>query len=420
MNCEIITIGSEILLGDIVNTHSKFLSQHLNDLGFDVLWHTSVGDNKNRLKMAVELAINRSDLIILTGGLGPTQDDITKEIVAETLNEELIENATLKEIIQFKFKNSDNKIIENNLKQAKIFKDAVVFENKNGIAPGLVIEKNNKIIVLLPGPPNELQPMFKNCVMPYLKKFSSYVILSKNVHLYGIAESQVDCKISNLLKQSNPSVGIYAKKNEVRLRITCKQKTEKECLGKINDVLKQIQEKFKPYIYGVDVKNLETALVQNLINCGKTLAIAESCTGGLVAAKIVSVLNASKCLKFGAVCYTNEIKNKILNVNKNDLEQFGAVSPTVARQMADNVRLISNSDIGVSTTGLASPVKLNNLEQPAGLVFFGISTKKNSSVVKINFQDKFKLSREEIINLAADYAMNLVLKSILNLDGCEQ
>ena len=251
--------------------------------------------------------------------------------------------------------------------------------------------------------------MYENYVENYLQQFSANKILSKNLYLYNITESEVDEKICNLLKQTNPSIGIYTTNSkEVRLRITCKHENIEKCKNEIQKIEQKIKTKLTTYIKPQSTKNLENALIENLIKQKKTIAVAESCTGGLIASKIVSVPNASHCFNFATVCYTNQMKNKFLNVKQADLEKFGAVSRQIAKQMANNVRILANTNIGLSTTGLASPTL--NTKQPTGLVYFGITTDKTSTTFKKIFNNTPKLDRNEIIKLATNYALNLAIK----------
>ncbi len=418
MNAEIITIGSEILIGDILNTHAQFLSKQLNSIGIDVLWHSSVGDNKTRLEQILKFAISRSDLIFLTGGLGPTQDDITKQILSKTISMPLIEDATLKLKIKAKFKQKNIYMPQSNLKQAQIFEGSTIFENKNGTAPGIAIKFDGKTIILLPGPPNELVPMFENEIMPFLEKLTNCVIKSKNIYLYGITESQVDEKIAHILKnETNPSVGIYAKPEQIRLRITCKAQNENQCDNLIENMFEKIKLKLESFIYSTDEAGMEHALVKAALENNKKIAVAESCTGGLIASKIVSVKNASKCFNFAAVCYSNEMKEKILKVNHVDLEKFGAVSSQVAQQMAKSAQLISGADVAISTTGIADSGGENEKNKPIGLVFVGLATNEQTIAFKVNFHSDSFNQRKKIINSTSLFAMNIARKTILNLEN---
>lgn len=414
MNAELICVGTEILIGDILNTHSQYISRKLASFGINVFWHTCIGDNETRIQNAIETALKRSDLIFITGGLGPTQDDITKQAVAKAIRKNLVEDEALKNIIIEKFKSKCKNMPLSNLKQAQIFKNSIIFENKNGTAPGLAINcENSKTIILLPGPPNELIPMFENEVEPFLQKLKNCTIKSKNIYIYGPTESEVDEKLENLLKLKNPSVGIYAKPGEIRLRVSCRAKNEVECNNEIEKIIEQIELKFKEQIFGIDINSMENALVKTAIEHKKTIAVAESCTGGAIASKIVSIEHASKCFNFSTVCYNNEMKQKILGIDPKILEKFGAVSAQVAQQMAASVRLISKSDIGISTTGIASPGGEEGPQKPIGLVFVGLSTTEKTVAFKLIL--KGSKSRKNIINQASIFAMNAARQIAKNL-----
>ncbi len=332
MIAEILNVGSEILLGDILNTNARYLSLKLSEIGIDVLWHTCVGDNEDRIKTAVDFALKRADLLFITGGLGPTKDDITKEVIAKICEKDLVEDLKIKEKIENKFKLRNLTITPNNYKQSLVIKGAKVFENNFGTAPAMVIEHDEKKIILLPGPPNELKGIFETKLKGYLEAFKDSVILSKNIYIYGLTESKVDDLISDILLYHNPTVGIYAANNQVRLRVTAKEKTNIICQEMINSVIEKIKERIGGFIYGIDVNNLQTVLVDVFKNKKKTLAVAESCTGGLISSKIVEVKSASSIFKLGAVCYSNEAKEKILNIKKSILQKYGAVSQIVAKQ----------------------------------------------------------------------------------------
>lgn len=414
MNAEIICIGSEILLGNIIDTNSQFLSENLTSFGINVFFHTCVGDNENRLAETLKIALNRSNIIFITGGLGPTVDDITKQVIAKTLKINLVENSQLKNTIISKFKEKNIAMPLNNLKQAQIFENSKIFTNEIGTAPGLALTyKNKTTIIVLPGPPNELIPMFKNEVEPFLQKLKQNIIKSKNVYLYGIAESEVDEKIENLLKLKNPSVGIYAKPGEIRLRVSCKAKNEKICNDEIEKIVNKIKSKLKNHIVGIDIESMENALVKTAIEHNQTISVAESCTGGNIASKIVSIKNASKCFKLAAVCYNNEMKQKILGVDPKILNEFGAVSAQVAQQMAQNVRIIANSSIGISTTGIVGPGGEESKTKPIGLVFVGLSTKEKTMAFKLIFKNN--KSRTKLIHLTSLFAMNSARKLAENL-----
>lgn len=355
MNCELISVGTEILLGDIVNTNSQYLSKRLASLGIGVLHQSTVGDNRERLLRAMDEAFRENDLIILTGGLGPTPDDLTKEVCAEYFGLPMYTDEAIAAKIRGYFDKKGIEMPESNLKQALIPEGSIILQNNNGTAPGSIIEKNGKIAVILPGPPFEMKPMFEESVVPFLRQFSDRIILSHNVRTFGIGESAMSERVSHLLENANPSVAPYAKSGEALLRITAAEKNEDEAEKLIAPVLEEIKELLGDYIYGIDTENIEEATVKLLKEKRLTVAFAESCTGGYCAKRITDVAGASEVIHCGVVSYSNEIKNRILGVSAENLEKYTAVSDIVAAEMAKGIKEISGATFGVSVTGYAGP-----------------------------------------------------------------
>lgn len=355
MRCELISVGTEILLGDIVNTNSQYLSKRLADLGISVLHQSTVGDNRERLLKAIGEAFRENDLIILTGGLGPTPDDMTKEVCTEYFGLPMYTDEAIADKIRGYFTRKGLEMPESNLKQALIPEGSITLENNNGTAPGSIIEKDGKIAVILPGPPFEMKPMFEESVVPYLRKFSEHIILSKNVRTFGIGESAMSERVSHLLDNANPSVAPYAKSGEALLRITAMAHNEKEAEELIAPVLDEIKTLLGDCIYGIDAASIEEATVKLLREKGLTVAFAESCTGGYCAKRITDVAGASEVIHCGVVSYSNEIKNRVLGVSAAKLEKYTAVSSIVAAEMAKGIKEISGADYGVSVTGYAGP-----------------------------------------------------------------
>lgn len=411
MNGEIITVGSEILIGDIVNTHSQFLSQNLATYGVNVLWHTSVGDNRSRLFEIAKTAFERSDIVIFTGGLGPTKDDLTKEAVCESLGLKLVEDKKVKRQIEEYFKRINKEITKSNYKQALVPQGCLVLENENGTAPGLIIDKENKKAILLPGPPNELIPMFNNKVTRFLENLCKQTIISHNIYFFNIGESAVDEKLSDLLDGNNPTVGIYAKESEVRVRVTAKGKSKQECEIKLSPLIAEINLRLGDFIYGIDVGSMQNAVVRSAIANNKKIAVAESCTGGLIAQLITGVPGSSKVFEGGVVSYSNEVKNKVLKVNEDLLKRHGAVSEQVAEEMAKGVRELTGADIAVSTTGIAGPGG-GTPQKPVGLVYLGISTNSGCFSKKLLLSKGIKNERENIRHRASLYALNELIKAL--------
>ena len=372
MKAEIIAVGTEILLGDILNTNAQFLSKELASLGIDVYYQSVVGDNEYRLLNIFEESLNRSDIIITTGGLGPTKDDLTKEVAAKYFEQELVLDKYSWDKIKTYFEKIGKVVTINNKKQAYFPKEAIILENNNGTAPGAILKKNNKIIIILPGPPKEMQAMYNESVKPYLKNLSKEVMVSKTLKFCGIGESYLEEKLIDLIKeQSNPTIAPYAKESEVTLRITAKAKDEKEAINLINPIVSEIQNRIGDYLYSVDDKNLEDVLVEDLIKKNLTISVAESCTGGMVSSTIINYPGVSSVFVEGCVTYSNEAKMKSLNVKKETLDKYGAVSKETAMEMAYGIAQRHKTNIGISTTGIAGP-EGGSEEKPVGLVYFGI------------------------------------------------
>lgn len=371
MNCQIICVGTELLLGDIVNTNAVYISRELAKLGINVFNQTVVGDNPKRLEECIKLALEKNDVVITTGGLGPTSDDITKEICCKVIGVELEMSPQHLEKIKEYFRLKGKEMSKSNEKQAMLPKGATVLENNNGTAPGVAIEKDGKCIICLPGPPREMKPMFDFSAKPILQKYSDGCLVSHSVRMIGIGESDMAQQAGELLDLANPSVAPYAKDGECLLRITAKGENENEAEELCKDVLENVYKKFSKYIYGVDVEAIEYSVVNQLKKNNLKVAFAESCTGGLCAKRITDVPGASEVFECGVVSYSNEIKNKILGVNSDDLEKHGAVSEIVAKQMSQGVRKISGADIGVGITGIAGPDS-DSTNKPVGLCYIAV------------------------------------------------
>ena len=377
MITELISVGTEILLGNIVNTNSAYLSEKCAELGLSVYYQTVVGDNETRMRETIQTALDRSDIVILTGGLGPTEDDLTKEVTAEVMGMKLVEDRHSRKLMeayleQYKKNNPQRKITANNYKQAMVPKGAIVLDNHNGTAPGLILEKKGKTAILLPGPPGEMKPMFEESVFPYLRKKQPEIICSQVVKICGIGESQVAADIQDMIEaQTNPTLAPYAKTGEVHLRITAKGEDEKSCKKLIKPVVKELQKRFGKNVFALDAdKTLEESVVDLLKEKELTLSLAESCTGGAIAARIVNVPGASQVFTHGFVTYSNRAKRECLGVKKSTLKTVGAVSAKCAKQMAKGGCAASGADICLSVTGLAGPDG-GTSETPVGTVFMG-------------------------------------------------
>ncbi len=412
MVCELISVGTELLLGNIVNTNTQFLAEKCALLGLSSYYQVTVGDNRERLAEAIRTALKRSDIVILTGGLGPTEDDLTKEVCAEVMDFPLAEDAHTRERLEEFFKNSIyKKISENNWKQAMIPDGAKVLDNHNGTAPGLILEKYGKSAILLPGPPNELIPLFMEQVYPYLQKLQPEIIRSQMVKICGVGESQVEDKLLDLIdKQTNPTIATYAKTGEVHLRVTAKAGSTEEADKRIKPVVKEIKRRFGDFVYSTrEDETLEMAVVRLLRKLELTVTTAESCTGGMLAARLTNVPGVSEVFREGFITYANKAKRKILDVSKSTLKKYGAVSEQTAKEMATGGVFATDADVCVAITGLAGPGG-GSEEKPVGLVYIACYLKDEVKVEKY----QFKGNREKIREQSVVKALDLLRRSILD------
>lgn len=406
--CELISVGTEILLGDILNTDAQFLSQELAKLGISVMHQSTVGDNAQRLMNLLAEAAERSDIIILSGGLGPTPDDITKEVCCEFFNKEMYLHEESLEKMKAFFKGRGREMPENNIKQAMLPVGCTVFVNNNGTAPGLAMEKDGTHLLLLPGPPRELKAMFFESALPYLKQFSDKIIISHSIRTFGIGESAMAEKTADMMDMQNPTVAPYAKDGEALLRVTAMADSEEQAEELCKPVIDEIKSRLGDVVYGIDYTCIEEAVVELLKKNGLKVATAESCTGGFVAKRITNVSGSSDVIECGIVSYSNRIKNKILGVSADDLERYGAVSETVARQMAEGAVKISDADIAVSVTGIAGP-NGDGSGKPVGLIYIGLADGESSWVTELNTS---RTDRDYNRYVAASTALNMIRKYI--------
>ena len=372
---EILGVGTELLLGNIANTDAQMISEGLSALGINVYFHTVVGDNPERLKSAVDIARSRADIIITTGGLGPTCDDLTKQVLAEAFGKRLCYHEQTAERIRSYFKNSIHaaNMTENNLQQAMLPEDCQIFENAWGTAPGCVFKSGGKHVIMLPGPPMECKSMFECCAIPYLRQLSDESIISRAIRIFGIGESAVEDKLHDMMvTMTNPTLAPYAKEGEVMLRVTAKAENEELAIAMIEPVIAQVRNIIGDRIYGIDVDSLEKTVFDLLREQGMTLAAAESCTGGLLAKRITDIPGSSAVFKGCVVAYASEVKSELLGVPRAVLDEHGAVSRPVAIAMAAGARRLMNSDLSVSITGVAGPA-MDEKETPVGTVFVALS-----------------------------------------------
>lgn len=409
MTAEIICVGTELLLGDILNTNARFLSRELAALGIDVLRQQVVGDNAARLEGEVRAAMARSDLLVFSGGLGPTADDLTKETVARYFGDEMrFEPKVLEEIRAF-FTSTGRTTPANNEKQAMVPTKGGWFENPNGTAPAVWFESGGKRAVLLPGPPSELEPLWKNAVRPFLQKGQHRVLESLVLRLTGIGESHAEELLGHLFKNENPTAAVYAKTSELLIRITAAAPDEKTARAMCRDYAENFYRLAGEYIYAEGEEGLEYALVSALRQKGLTLATAESCTGGLVSQLVTNVPGSSEVFGFGFVTYANEAKQKLLGVSEQALANHGAVSPQVAAAMAAGAAKAAGADVAVSLTGIAGPGG-GTPEKPVGLVYMGAARGEQVFVKRLDLGNRDRATiRLSAAQNALDAARRLAL-----------
>lgn len=400
MVVELVAVGTEILLGNIVNTNAAYLSEKCAGLGLSCYYQSVVGDNEERLFDTIKTATNRSDIVILSGGLGPTEDDLTKETAAKVLGKELYLDENIKTQIQEYFSKRGTTPTDNNWKQAMIPEGAIAVENANGTAPGIIMEQDGKHIILLPGPPNELIPMFEKSIVPYLNKLQPGVIYSKTVKVCGVGESKAETMVKDLIdSQNNPTIATYAKTGEVHFRVTAAADTEKEAKKLIKPVVKELKYRFDDAVYTTDEEvTLEEAVVKLLKKYNLTVTTAESCTGGMVAARLINVPGVSDCLNTGYITYADKAKRKLLGVRKRSLKKKGAVSAEVATEMAEGAALFSKADVAIATTGIAGPDG-GSEQKPVGLVYIACNVKGNVTVKECHFSgNRMKIRETTVAN----------------------
>ncbi len=407
---ELIAVGTELLLGSISNTDGQMLSQGLSALGINVYYHTVVGDNPQRLKAAIELAKTRSDIIITTGGLGPTCDDLTKNVLAECFGKKLIRDEESARRIEAYFKALGRSVTENNYQQAMLPEGCTILTNDWGTAPGVAFEAGGIHVVMLPGPPRECRAMFEHRAVPYLKQLADGEILSRSLRLFGIGESAVEQLLREEMNtMTNHTLAPYAKEGEVELRITAKADTQAEAQSLIAPVEQQLKDRLGPLVYGADVPSLESVVLEKLKAKGLTFGCAESCTGGLIAKRMTDLPGASAAFRGGVVSYATQVKHTVLGVPEDLLEQFGAVSDPVARAMAQGARKVLGCDLAVSATGVAGPDP-DERGNPVGLIFVALSAPDGTWVRELQAGG----IRERSRTVAANHAFDLVRRY---LDG---
>ena len=411
MIAEIVSVGTELLMGQVVNTDAQFIAQRLAPLGFQVFYHTTVGDNVKRLTAVVHQAVERSDVVVFTGGLGPTDDDLTKETVASALG--LTVEPIPEEVDRLKkhFETRGYDFTPNNLKQASFPRNAYILPNAFGTAPGCIMTAENKTAILLPGPPRELFPMFQNHVMPYLERLSGNKLYSRELRIFGKGESTLTYELRDIIEnQTNPTVAPYVKTGEVSLRVTalCQSLEEGEALAR--PMIDEIVSRVGDIVYSTIGESLPETCARMLLDENKTLAIAESCTGGLVASEFVAIPGCSKFLLEGCVTYSDQAKMLRLGVKQETLDVFGAVSEQCAREMAEGMRLSSGADYALATTGFAGPDG-GTPQEPVGSIYLALASPDGVTTKHVQlFGD-----RARVREIAALHAFDLLRRKLANL-----
>lgn len=417
-SAEILCIGTELLMGDIINTNAAYLAKELAGLGINLYHQSVVGDNPERLRQSLQLALKRADIVITTGGLGPTYDDLSKETIAACFDRTLVMDEDSLTRIQAHFLRLGREMTDNNKKQAMMPQGCIIFQNENGTAPGCAIEGSGelegKTAIMLPGPPREMKPMFEQQVKPYLLKDSDTRLVSHTMHFFGIGESMLEDRLRSLMEKSlNPTVAPYAKTGEVQLRVTARVKDGEDPNALLEPVMEQIRQTVGEFLYGVDVGDLQTAVVRLLTEKERKVAVAESCTGGYLAKRITDVSGSSKVFECGVCSYSNRIKHQLLGVSEQTLAEYGAISEQTVAEMASGVRNLSGADIGISVTGNAGPTADEGKE--VGLVYIGVDSPKLTHVFTLHVNRRDQDARETIRYLASSHALSLILKAAQRL-----
>ena len=411
MIAEIVSVGTELLMGQVVNTDAQFIAQRLAPLGFQVFYHSTVGDNVKRLTAVVHQAVERSDVVVFTGGLGPTDDDLTKETVASALG--LTVEPIPEEVERLKkhFETRGYDFTPNNLKQASFPKNAYILPNAFGTAPGCIMTAEDKTAILLPGPPRELFPMFQNHVMPYLERLSGNKLYSRELRIFGKGESTLTYELRDIIEtQTNPTVAPYVKTGEVSLRVTalCQSLEEGEALAR--PMIDEIVSRVGDIVYSTIGESLPETCARMLTDERKTLAVAESCTGGLIASEFVAIPGCSNFLLEGCVTYSDASKMRRLGVKQETLDAFGAVSEQCAREMSEGMRLSSGADYALASTGFAGPDG-GTAENPVGTIYLALASGDCTTVKRVQLFGE----RARIREIASLHAFDLLRRKLANL-----
>ena len=414
MVAELIAVGTELLLGNVANTDAQIISQGLSALGITVLHHTVVGDNPQRLAEALETARNRADIIITTGGLGPTYDDLTKQTICKTFNRELELHEDILEELKTWFQTKmGKKMPENNIQQAMLPVDCTIFDNPVGTAPGCAFVEDGVHVLMLPGPPFECGYMFEHRAAPYLEKLTDGVIVSHEIKVFGMGESAVEEALHEpMTTLTNPTLAPYAKTNECMVRATARAESREKAEELLTPLVREVCETLGDVVYGVDVGSLEEVVSGLLAERGLTLAAAESCTGGLLSKRMTDLPGASKVFRGGVVSYVNDVKANVLGVPREVLEQYGAVSEETARAMAEGCRRVCGSDLAVSLTGVAGP-ESDDRGNEVGTVYAALAGPEGTICRKLTCGRG--RGRDRVRTAAASNALDLIRRFLLKL-----
>ncbi len=415
MIAELISVGTELLMGQVLNTDAQFMAQKLAPMGVNVYHQVTVGDNPERLKDAVRTALSRADVVILSGGLGPTGDDLTKQTVADLFELPMERDAASEQTLRERFLAFRREMTPNNLKQADFPKGSIILKNPNGTAPGCIVPKGDKAAILLPGPPSELSPMFENEVMPYLEARSGWKLYSRELRIFGMGESTVEHRLQDLMDaQVNPTIAPYAKTGEVTLRVTARCGTEEEGLALVQPLINEIKSRIGDVVYSTEGVTLAGVCAKVLEERNLTLAVAESCTGGLISSTLIDIPGSSTYFMEGAITYSDAAKMRRLGVSSATLRKYGAVSAECAKEMAMGMRKTSGTDYALSTTGIAGPGGATK-EKPVGLVYIALSDGKDVIVKRLQLTG----NRSRIREVTVLNALDVLRRSLLELPQVE-
>ena len=405
MKAEILCVGTELLLGDIVNTNAAYIARELARIGIELYHQTVVGDNQERLKRALNEAFDRADLVVTTGGLGPTFDDVTKETVAAYFGKKMVRNQEAMDRISSYYEKRGIELTDNTKKQADLPEGCIAFQNNHGTAPGLAIEGRGKVVIMLPGPPSEMIPMFDGSAVPYLLQYSGKTIVSSTVHFFGIGESLLESRMHEyMLAHNNPSVAPYAKYGEVQVRVTASARTKEEADAMIRPVVAEICRDYGKYLYGVDVGTMQNALVRELRTKGLTIAVAEGCSGGNVIKRITEVPGSDQVFEMGVVTNTSRAREKLAGVRPETMARYGIYSEETAREMAEGIRRSSGADIGIAITGRTG-LESDTVGEELGLVYVAVDSEAYRHVTKVDLAGNRKAQSEFVRYVGSSSAL---------------